>query len=264
MNKPRVSVVTVAFNGAGTIEDALRSVRGQRGVDIEHIVIDGGSSDGTIRIVRESAHQPDVFVSERDHGVYDAMNKGLAAASGDYVGFLNADDFFSSETSLMDLLAEEAGLGTDCVYGDIELVSAKNNDVVVRRWRASPFSALRARLGWQAPHPAFYARRDCFTRWGGFDSSMRISGDYELALRFLLKHSATWTYRPVCVVRMRIGGRSTRSLGGILEGNRECGKAWKQNGLRGGALVPILKPLTKLAQLRLPGNTRSGPRNAKG
>lgn len=249
-SRPLVSVVTVAFNATQTIEDTLRSVRSQRGISLEHIVVDGASTDGTAEYVLASSNAPDVLISEPDRGVYDAMNKGLARAQGDYVGFLNSDDFFASDDALAKLLAEEAARGTQCVYGDIELVRAENTDSVIRVWRPGVFTPLLARLGWQAPHPGFYARRDCFAEWGGFDSSMRISGDYEVALRFLLKHAATFAYRPVCVAQMRIGGRSTRSLGGIVTGNRECLRAWRQNGLRGGFLVPFVKPITKLTQLR--------------
>ncbi len=249
---PLVSVVTVTSNAVQTIEHALRSVRSQRGVQLEHIVVDGASRDGTVERIHASPHAPDVLISEPDRGIYDAMNKGLTQAQGDYVGFLNADDFFASDDALAELLTDEAARGTECVYGDIELVRADSTNSVVRVWRPGAFSPLRARLGWQAPHPGFYARRDCFLKWGGFDASMRISGDYEVALRFLLKHSATFAYRPVRVARMRIGGRSTRSLGGIVEGNLECLRAWRQNNLAGGLFVPIIKPLTKLQQLRLP------------
>lgn len=254
--RPLVSVVTVAFNAAQTIEHTLRSVRSQRGVRLEHIVVDGASHDGTVERVRSSAHAPDVIISEPDRGVYDAMNKGLARAQGDYVGFLNSDDFFASEDALVQLLAEEAVRGTQCVYGDIELVRAENTDSVVRVWRPGAFTPLRARLGWQAPHPGFYAQTECFRKWGGFDASMRISADYELALRFLLKHRASWSYQPMCVARMRMGGRSTGSIRAIVQGNAESLRSWRQNGLRGGFLVPFVKPITKLAQLRFNNSIR--------
>jgi glycosyltransferase involved in cell wall biosynthesis len=242
-----VSVVTVVFNGAATIEDTLRSVRAQQGVDVEHVVIDGASTDDTMTVIRDSKFRPDVLVSERDQGIYDGMNKGLARSRGEYVGFLNADDFFSTQSALADLLVDAKA---DCVFGDIDLVDAENTDTVVRRWRTGSFSPVKARLGWQAPHPALYIRKSCFDRWGGFDASMRISADYELALRFLLRHAASWSYRPTCVAKMRMGGRSTRSMGAILEGNMECWRAWRNNRLAGGFLVPFLKPIGKLTQLR--------------
>ena len=254
----KISVVTVALNAATTIGDTLRSVRAQERVQVEHIVIDGGSTDGTLELARSHAANPDLVRSGRDAGVYDAMNKGLALATGEYVGFLNADDYFTSPASLASLLEGGAREKIQCIFGDIDLVRADETRAVVRRWRTGPFSPLRARLGWQAPHSAFYARRECFEQWGGFDASMRIAADYEVALRFLLKHSASWVYNPVCVAHMRMGGRSTRSLAGIIEGNREVGRAWKMNGLRGGFLVPFVKPLTKLAQLRPGRGTARG------
>lgn len=243
---PSFSVITAVFNRADTIGEALASVRSQDWPEVEHIVIDGASTDGTLDILRAQRERLGVLVSEPDHGVYDALNKGLARCRGDVVGFLHADDVYAHERVLSRIAAAFGDPAVEAVYGDLEYLSRRTGRVV-RRWRAGAFSPAKLARGWMPPHPTFYVRRSVYQRLGRFDTRYRIAADYDLMLRFLGRGQVRSMYVPEVLVRMRLGGLSNRSLRNILRKSSEDYRALRANGVGGlGALC--WKNLSKLGQ----------------
>ena len=246
----KLSIITVCFNSAATIRDAVDSVLAQQGVDLEFIVIDGQSTDDTVQILKRYGDRITHLVSEPDQGMYDAMNKGVALATGDVVGILNSDDFYADHFVLVEVMAAFVDESVDCVYGDLDYVAVEDTDRVVRDWRSGPFRPGLFARGWHPPHPAFFVRRAVYEAVGGFDLSLRIAADYEFMLRVLHKYRCRVAYLPAVLVKMRIGGASNRSLKNILQANRECYSAWRINGygVLTGLFAFLCKPLRKLRQ----------------
>jgi len=242
----KISVITVCFNSIATIADTLASVGRQEHVEIEHIVIDGGSTDGTLAVIRSHATAPFRLVSEPDKGIYDAMNKGLSLASGDVVGFLNADDIFESATALS-RIAGAVSAGADAVYGDLIYVGASNPEIVVRYWRSGGFRRSRLRFGWMPPHPTFYARRSLLHEVGAFDTQLRVAADYDMMLRCLTRPGLVVSYLPEVLVRMRLGGASNASSGAMLRKSREDLLVMRKHRV-GGWFTLASKNLRKLPQ----------------
>ena len=242
----KVSIVTVAYNSAATIASTLASVAEQTHADIEHIVIDGKSTDTTMAIVAQHRAGLAQVVSEADRGIYDAMNKGIALATGDMVGFLNADDVLNDPHAVAGI-AGAAAAGADVVYAD--LVYVRNDDLrrVVRRWRSGAFHRSRLSFGWMPPHPTFYVRRSLLEEIGGFDTSLRIAADYDLMLRCLARPETTVAYLPQVVVRMRTGGVSNATLASMMRKSREDLLALRRHRV-GGWLTLFAKNLRKLPQ----------------
>lgn len=245
MDKPPVSIITASFNNADTIRDALESVAGQIYENLEHVVIDGGSTDGTLEIIKEFPRV--VLVSEKDGGVYDAFNKGWKLAKGEIIAYLNADDFYATDTAVADMVERMGAKGSQIGWADLVYVSPKNTDRILRYWKSSEYRPGLFQIGWAPAHPTFFARRELFEKFGGFDEQFRIAADYELMLRFLEANKISGVYLPKTLVRMRYGGMSNRPFN-ILRANLEVCRAWKKNKLRGGWQAAILKPLSKLFQ----------------
>lgn len=242
----RLSIVTAVYNDP-RVGRALGSIRAQRNVeDVEVIVIDGGSRRETLDVLDEHRDAIDVLVSEPDRGIYDAMNKGVARASGDVVGILNADDRYADDRVLRDVTQAFEDPQTDASYGDVRLVD--DGGEVVRHWRAGAFSRAKIYLGWMPPHPGFFVRRALYQRHGGFRLDLPIAADYEHQLRLFLSHDARPTYIPRVLVDFTVGGKSSGSWRKVLDGNLQVREAWRANGLRGGLFAPALKPLQKLPQ----------------
>lgn len=244
----RVTVITVAYNSERTIGDTLASVASQTHPDLEHLVIDGASRDNTLRIVRDAGHHVAQVISEPDHGIYDAMNKGLALATGDLVGFLNADDMFAGSDSVAELAAEAQRTNAQAVYGDLVYVRDDDPGAVVRVWRSGSFTPSQLRFGWMPPHPTFYVRSATLRTLGGFDTRYRIAADYELMLR-CLSGSADQPigYVPRVLVRMRTGGASNRSLSALWRKSTEDLRALRTSGV-GGLGTLMCKNVRKLPQ----------------
>jgi glycosyltransferase len=244
----KISVITVAYNSAATIADTLVSVASQSHPDIEHIVIDGASTDDTLGIVRDCGQHVARFISESDRGIYDAMNKGLRLATGDLVGFLNADDMFAHRDVIASIArAAQQDPAADAVYGDIVYVRADRPDQVLRYWRSGEFTRSKLRFGWMPPHPTFYVRAARLADIGHFDDQLRIAADYDFVLRSLARPNARAAYVRDVLVRMRAGGASNHSLKAMLRKSREDLLALKRNGV-GGWPTLICKNVRKLPQ----------------
>jgi glycosyltransferase len=242
----KITIITVAYNSAATIADTLRSVAAQTHPDIEHIVIDGASTDATLERVRAHGAHVSRLVSEADSGIYHAMNKGLALATGEMVGFLNADDMLADPRTIADI-AHAAETEIDAVYGDLVYVMEESANTVVRYWRGGPFQPHSFRYGWMPPHPTLYVRRSALVLCGGFDVRLRIAADYEFMLRYLRSPGIRVAYLPKVLVRMRTGGASNRSLGALWTKSREDLSAMRQNEV-GGLLTLFCKNARKLPQ----------------
>lgn len=242
----KISIVTVAYNSASTIGDTLDSVAQQTHPQIEHIVVDGASTDDTMAIVRARGGRVSQLVSEPDRGIYDAMNKGLALASGELIGFLNADDMLASPGAVAAIArAAEPDIGAVC--GDLVYVRADRPDVLLRHWRCGTFSPRQLRCGWMPPHPTFYLRRSLLAQVGGFDTRLRIAADYDFMLRCLRLPGMQLGYVPEVLVKMRMGGVSNRSLRALLRKSSEDLQALRRNQV-GGVFTLMCKNLRKLPQ----------------
>ncbi|MDA8086211.1 MAG: glycosyltransferase family 2 protein [Nitrospiraceae bacterium] len=243
----KISVITVAFNAAGTITGCLNSVKAQ-GQGVEHIVVDGGSADGTVDIILSRRSQIAQFVSEPDGGIYDAMNKGIRMATGDIIGILNADDVYESRDVTKRVAEVFEDPSHDGCYGDLLYVHRTDANKVFRYWRSGKYTTHSFYLGWMPPHPAFFVRRELYGKYGLFDTGLGTSADYELMLRLFLKHKLRAVYIPSVLVRMRTGGTSNASILNRLRANRMDRKAWKVNGLTPYPFTLVAKPLRKLGQ----------------
>jgi len=248
----KVSLITVSYNSASTIADTLKSVQFQTYQDIEYIVVDGNSSDGTIEIVKQflDASQGLVtkFLCERDKGIYDAMNKGLAMATGEIIGVLNSDDFYCSNDVIEEVVRAFQQNNTDCLYGDLNYVDPIDTSKIVRKWRSGSFRKQNFLKGWMPPHPTFFVRKSCYDKFGKFDTKFKSAADYELMLRFLFKESCSAVHLPKVMIHMRAGGVSNVSLKNRIRANREDRLAWKINGLKPKWFTLLRKPLSKLIQ----------------
>lgn len=235
----KISVITVAFNAGATIADACASVAAQDHDDLEHIIIDGGSADGTAAAVAASARPGHVFVSEPDKGLYDAMNKGLARATGELIGFLNADDFFC-RTDAMSLVARAAAAApaADAVSGGVAIVAADDVTRLTRAYPAAPFAPWMLRLAHMPPHPGFYARRRAYERVGGFDPAIRIGADFDWMVRFFAVNGLKAAMIPETLVTLREGGLSNQGLASRTAISREALATLKRHHLL--SLTPLV------------------------
>ena len=251
----KVSIITVVYNGAEHIRDCIDSVLGQTYPDIEYIIVDGQSTDGTVAIVESYGTKIARFVSESDKGLYDAMNKGISLATGAVIGLLNADDFYRHDRVIANMAALLARTGSDAVYGDMIYVDRHDTRKVKRYWRAGWYEEGAFRWGWMPGHLSFFARRSLYEQYGLFRLDMKSAADYELLLRFVHKNKARLSYMNEVTIVMRTGGISNSSLKNRLRANRDDRLAWKLNGMKPNFFTLWLKPLRKLGQyVRKPPN----------
>lgn len=245
----KITVITVCYQAAATIRRCLDSVAAQAHPEVEHWVIDGASTDGTAEILAEAqAAMGFSLVSEPDEGLYHAMNKGIARATGDAIGFLNADDWYASDTVLAEVAEALSDPEVEACYGDLQYVSRENPDRVVRDWVAGDFERGSFHRGWMPPHPTFYARRSTYDRLGGFETSYRFGADWELLFRFLEVEQVAVTYVPRHWVTMRLGGETNRSLRNMITNHRECLDAFRRHGRKPGPGFTGRKILHRLRQ----------------
>ncbi|MCK9418621.1 MAG: glycosyltransferase [Nitrospirae bacterium] len=244
----KLSIITVVLNNVQTIDGCMQSVLDQTCPDVEYIVIDGGSRDGTIDVIKKHKSHITKFISEPDKGMYDALNKGVRMASGEIIGFLHADDLYANNKVLETVARRMGSNGIDCCYGDLVYVRRADPEKIVRHWKSCPFQDGLFQKGWMPPHPTFFVRRKAYEAHGVFDTRFTISADYELMLRFFEKHRISSAYIPEVLVKMRMGGASNRSLRNMMVKTKEDYRAWKVNSLRRRFYTILLKNLSKVRQ----------------
>ncbi|WP_374431271.1 glycosyltransferase family 2 protein [Ideonella dechloratans] len=243
----KISVITAVFNRVQTIGQALSSVQTQTWPHVEHLVIDGASTDGTIDILEAQKNRISVLISEKDSGIYFALNKGLEHATGDVVGLMHSDDFFADNRVLEKVAAAFSDPMVDGVYADLDYVVKENPDKVIRHWHSGTYSRRKLALGWMPPHPTLFLRSSVIKQWGGYDTSFRIAADYDSILRYLGKGNIQLAYIPEVFVKMRVGGESNRSLSRIIRKSWEDYRALRQNGV-GGLAALFWKNFSKVGQ----------------
>jgi len=243
----KISLITICYNSVATIEDTIKSVINQNYNDLEYIIVDGGSKDGTLDIVNKYKDKISKIISEPDKGIYDAMNKGIKMATGEIVGILNSDDFYKNNSVIKNIISEFEKNNIEACYGDIEYIDRGNIDKVVRIWKAGEYKKEKLNSGWIMPHPAFFVKKEIYDKYGLFNLDFRIAADYELMLRFLLKGIRV-KYINNILVSMREGGFSGQSYKQRKNGWDELKRAWVINNLSVPKFLIIRRVLSKIKQ----------------
>ncbi|MGO9139580.1 MAG: glycosyltransferase family 2 protein [Syntrophales bacterium] len=246
----KTSIITVVLNNEAYIENCIKSVLSQTYKNVEYIIVDGGSTDRTVRIIRKYEKYISTWISDPDRGIYDAMNKGIKIATGDVVGILNSDDMYADGTVIRSVVNYLSENGVDACYGDLVYVDCNDTNRQVRYWKSGAFNKERFRKGWMPPHPTFFVRRHVYERYGLFNLAFPLAADYELMLRFLYKYNVSASYIPKCLVKMRTGGRCHPGLANTSHNVVENYRAWKINGLKPNIFSCLMKPLSKIFQYR--------------
>ncbi|MBC7938045.1 MAG: glycosyltransferase [Rhizobacter sp.] len=244
----KVSIITVTFNSAQYLQDCINSVRSQTYPHIEYIIVDGKSTDHTMGIVRKNDEAVDYWISETDKGMYDAINKGMAVATGDIIGILNSDDVLDNEKVISTIVNCFEKEGVDSIYGDLEFVDRNDVNKIMRIWKGQPFKRSRFNYGWMPAHPTFYIKRSLVEKYGAYESHYFTAADYEFMSRYLYLHKISSFYLPELLVRMRMGGQSNVNLKQRIRANRRDYLAMKKNKIPFAFFVSILKPLIKVHQ----------------
>ena len=244
---PTISVITVCRNNEATVGDTISSVNEQTYPHVEHVFVDGASTDNTLAVINGQSLRTRRIVSEPDAGIYDALNKGISLATGAVIGFLHADDFYAHPEVLQDIANRFSKQDISAVYGDLHYVSQANTQKVIRHWQTQPFTYARLKHGWMPPHPTLYVRREWYERIGGFNTRYNIAADYFSMLQLFSHRSFTSAYIPNVLVKMRMGGASNRSIKNIIQKTREDFDALKRSGV-GGIGTLLAKNLRKLRQ----------------
>jgi len=244
----KISIITVTYNSAKTLEHTIQSVLLQDYQDIEYIIVDGQSTDDTLSVIRRFRHKVDHFVSEKDEGLYYAINKGIALATGDVIGILHADDFYTNDSVLTRVAETFKTSKADGVYADLYYVDKDDTEKIVRKWKSGNYSHGKFLWGWMPPHPAFFVKKEVYQKFGVFNTQLRSAADYELMLRFIHKHQIKLAYLPKYIVKMRTGGQSNASVKNRVNANKEDRRAWELNGLKPYFFTLTLKPLRKIFQ----------------
>lgn len=243
----KISIITVCFNSQQTIRATIKSVLRQSYKQVEYIIIDGASTDNTIKIIKEFSNSIDVFVSESDAGIYDAINKGISKSSGDVVGLLHADDVFDNR-SVIDNVMRLFDENVDMIYGDINYVDRNDINRVIRRWKSDSYKKGKFKWGWMPPHTGFFIKKSCYLKYGLYNLSLGSSADYELMLRMFELHNLKSKYIPLNISKMRVGGVSNSSFKNRWQANRNDKKSWKINGLKPFWFTLLFKPIIKIKQ----------------
>jgi len=244
----KVSIITVCFNSKHTIAETINSVLSQDYKNIEYIVVDGNSADGTLEIISKYRGKISKFLSEPDNGIYDAMNKGIKLASGDTIGILNSDDIYANSSVIANIANFITNNNLDAVYGDIVYVDKHKTNKIKRYWKAGNYKKGAFLYGWAPPHPAFFCRKQIYEKYGSFRTDLKIAADFELMLRLMEKYEIKTGYLPEIMVKMREGGKAN-VLRGIIQGNCEIIRSFRLNNLHFSPFFFISKPLKKTVQI---------------
>lgn len=246
----KVSIITVTLNSEKYLSDCIDSVKGQNYKNIEHIVIDGKSTDRTVDIIKKNSRHISYWISETDRGMYDAINKGIQMATGDIIGILNSDDMFASADSVKSIVDCFETTCTDSVYGNLIYVDPRNTGKVIRYWKGVSFKRSRFRYGWMPAHPTFYIRREMVEKYGLYENHYYTAADYEFMTRYLFRHKVSSSYLDTMLIKMRCGGISNGNIKSRIRANRRDYLAMKNNNIPFSFFVSILKPLIKLPQFK--------------
>ena len=246
----KISIITATYNSGSTLRDTIRSVLSQSYPDIEYIIVDGGSKDNTLEIINEHKDKISKVISEPDKGIYDAMNKGIRMATGDIVGILNSDDFFTSTDVIENIAKAFESNDIDAVFGDIHFVKPDNLKRPVRHYSSSIFRPALFRFGFMPAHPSFYVKRICYEKYGLYDLNYKIASDYDLLIRFLYVNKITYKYLNMDFVTMRVGGVSTENVKSRVVLNKEIVRACRKYGIYTNLFVLSLKYIYKIFELR--------------
>ncbi len=246
----KISIITVCYNSAATIRDTIESVLAQTYPDIEYIIVDGASTDNTLAIISEYQDKITRIISEPDKGLYDAMNKGILAATGEAIGILNSDDIYENTHVISDVAAHFAiHPHSDLIFGDLVFVKPKQLDTVIRHYNAQHFKAWKLRFGWMPPHPATFIRKIAYQQTGLYSLNYKISADYEMFVRMLLVKRLTYTRINQILVRMRVGGISSSGIRNSIRINNEIVTACRTNGIYTNIALVLTKIPFKLFEL---------------
>ena len=248
MKKLKISIITVVLNNKETIQDAISSVLDQTYKDIEYIIIDGASTDGSIETIKSYGDKITKFVSEPDKGLYDAMNKGIKLATGDVIGILNSDDFYIDEFVIERVVREFEKKQVDSVYADLVYVNPENLDKIVRYYDSSHFNPQRFAYGWMPAHPTFFVKRKAYEKYGVFRTDLKIAADFDILARFLYIHKISYSYTKEVLVKMRTGGVST-SFNSIWINNIETLRVCRDNGIKTNIFKILSKYPAKISGL---------------
>ncbi|RYU93749.1 glycosyltransferase family 2 protein [Emticicia agri] len=243
----KISIVTAAYNSAATIRDTIESVLSQDYPDIEYIVADGASKDGTVDILKSYGDRIK-WISEKDGGIFYAMNKGVEMATGDAVGIIGSDDFYPNNQVISKVVKAFKESGADSVYGDLHYVNNKDVTKIERNWKSGSYNRNKFLHGWMPPHTAFFLKKKIYDTYGLYVPTMPNASDYELMLRMLYKHKVSSYHVPEVLMKMRNGGNSNDSLKKRITANKEDRNAWKINGLSPRWYTLYAKPISKLLQ----------------
>jgi len=244
----KISIITITYNSAATLEQTINSVLDQGYKDIEYIIVDGGSTDNTLQIIEKYKSKISKFISEKDNGLYDALNKGIGFATGDVIGILHSDDFYMDNKVLEKYARIFIKDHSDAVYSDLFYVNKEDTNKVIRKWKSGRHKPNSFLQGWMPPHPTFFVKRSVYEKFGKFNLDFKHSADYELMLRFIHKHKIKLNYLHEFTVKMRVGGQSNVSVQNRVNANIEDRKAWQVNGLKPRFYTSYLKPLRKILQ----------------
>ncbi len=244
----KISIITITFNSASTIEQTIRSVIDQTYKNIEYIIVDGKSSDDTLKIVDKYKNSIAKFLSEKDDGLYDALNKGIELATGDVIGILHSDDFYIDNQVIQKYADTFLKNNSDSVYSDLYYVDKTSTDKIIRKWKSGEYSSGSFINGWMPPHPTFFVKKEIYKKLGKFNLDFKSAADYELMLRFIHKNNISISYMPEYTVKMRVGGKSNITVKNRVNANLEDRKAWEINGLKPRFYTLYLKPFRKIIQ----------------
>ena len=244
----KISIITITYNSASTIEETLLSVINQTYKDIEYIIVDGKSTDDTLKIIEKHKAGISKLISEKDNGLYDALNKGIEMATGDVIALLHSDDFYIDTNVIQKYADTFLKNNSDSVYSDLYYVDKINTDKIIRKWKSGEYSSKSFVNGWMPPHPTFFVKKELYKKFGKFNLDFKSAADYELMLRFIQKNKISISYLPEYTVKMRVGGKSNVSVQNRVNANREDRRAWEINGLKPRFYTLYLKPFRKILQ----------------
>ncbi len=244
----KISIITISFNAAETIETTIQSVVSQDYKNIEYIIQDGLSKDNTIEIANKYKDKIAQINSEKDKGLYDAINKGISHATGDVIGLIHSDDFYIDGKVISKIAGLFDKTGADAVYADLYYVDREDTNKIKRKWKSGLYKEGMFLKGWMPPHPTFFVRKEIYNKYGLFTTELKSAADYELMLRFIHKHKIKLAYFPEYIVKMRVGGVSNQNVANRINANNEDKKAWEMNGLKPYFYTLYLKPIRKIKQ----------------